>query len=74
MSNRKTCRGCIYYRLLSAGHEMACHYMLMTGEKRGCPPENCTKKKSPIGGNRNRLKTKLTSLIIRHKKGFVKYE
>lgn len=44
MSNRKTCRGCIFYRPLSAGHEMACHYMLMTGEKRGCPPENCTKK------------------------------
>lgn len=33
MSNRKTCRGCIFYRPLSAGHEMACHYMLMTGEK-----------------------------------------
>ena len=44
MSNRKTCRGCIFYRPLSAGHEMACHYMLMTGEKRGCPAENCTKK------------------------------
>lgn len=46
MSNRKTCRGCIFYRPLSAGHEMACHYMLMTGEKRGCPPENCTKKRA----------------------------
>lgn len=44
MSNRKSCQGCTFYRPISAGHEMACHYMLMTGEKRGCPPENCTKK------------------------------
>lgn len=44
MSSRKSCQGCTFYRPISAGHEMACHYMLMTGEKRGCPPENCTKK------------------------------
>lgn len=44
MSSRKSCQGCTFYRPLSAGHEMACHYMLMTGEKRGCPPENCIKK------------------------------
>lgn len=44
MSSRKSCQGCTFYRPLSTGHEMACHYMLMTGEKRGCPPENCTKK------------------------------
>ena len=44
MSSRKSCQGCTFYRHISAGHEMACHYMLMTGEKRGCPPENCTKK------------------------------
>ena len=44
MSSRKSCQGYTFYRPLSAGHEMACHYMLMTGEKRGCPPENCTKK------------------------------
>lgn len=44
MSSRKSCQGCTFYRPISAGHEMACHYMLMTGEKRSCPPENCTKK------------------------------
>ena len=71
--NRRTCNGCVHRRPISTNHVTACHYILDTGLPRGCPPENCTKK-SPIGGNRNRLKTILTSLIIRHKKGFVKYE
>lgn len=57
MSNRKTCRGRIFYRPLSAGHEMACHYMLMTGEKRGCPAENCIRK-TPAGIDRTGAKNK----------------
>ena len=27
MSSRKSCQGCTFYRPLSTGHEMACHYM-----------------------------------------------
>lgn len=42
--NRRTCNGCIHRRPISTNHVTACHYILDTGEPRGCPPENCTKK------------------------------
>lgn len=40
----KSCKGCIYWRF--AAHTSSrglkiCHYLLDTGEKRGCPSENC---------------------------------
>lgn len=42
--NRASCRGCIYYRLFSTGGQKACHYLLDTNQKRGCPASKCTKK------------------------------
>lgn len=42
----KNCKDCVYYRYLSVGNEgKACHYLLDTGKVRGCPAENCTKKR-----------------------------
>lgn len=41
----KNCEGCKYYRLLGdAAGLRACHYLLDTGEVRGCSADNCTKK------------------------------
>lgn len=42
--NRASCRGCVYYRLFSTGGQKACHYLLDTNQKRGCPASKCTKK------------------------------
>lgn len=42
----KNCEGCCYCRnIYIYGHILACHYMLDTGEERGCDPANCNKKK-----------------------------
>lgn len=42
--NRKSCEGCRYFRNLAIGRSYSvCHYMLDTGQSRGCDPENCTK-------------------------------
>lgn len=41
---RVSCIGCIYHRQLGEFGNYGCHYMLDTGEKRGCPPEACTRK------------------------------
>lgn len=40
------CTGCIYYRFLSgsANDAKGCHFMLDTGEKRGCSAEQCTRR------------------------------
>ena len=41
----KTCVGCAYYRpLYDNKGESYCNYILDTGEPRGCPAKNCTKK------------------------------
>lgn len=45
----KSCLGCVHYRKFSTvvtGGVRGCHYMLDTGEPRGCSPENCTKKEA----------------------------
>lgn len=44
----KSCKGCRYYRPLAEYSRCAkwvCHYILDTGEPRGCSAENCTKKR-----------------------------
>ena len=45
------CKDCLYWRSLSPRYsntqkyvEHACHYMLFTGDKRGCSAQNCDKK------------------------------
>ena len=43
----KTCKGCVYYRLLSENSpnlQPYCNYLLDTGEPRRCPAEICDKK------------------------------
>lgn len=41
---RQSCIGCIYHRRLGEIGSWGCHYMLDTGEPRGCPPEDCIHK------------------------------
>lgn len=41
---RASCIGCVYHRQLGEFGNYGCHFMLDTGEKRGCPPEACTRK------------------------------
>nr|DAR40350.1 MAG TPA: hypothetical protein [Caudoviricetes sp.] len=44
--NRKTCKGCVYYRPLATHGDKFisyCNYMLDTGQKRNCSPEQCDK-------------------------------
>lgn len=42
--NRKSCKGCRYFRSLAIGRNyFVCHYMLDTGQSRGCDPGHCTK-------------------------------
>lgn len=42
----KPCKGCAHNRSEtgSRGGEEICHYILDTGEPRGCLPENCNKR------------------------------
>lgn len=41
---RETCEGCIYYRPLAhMDADRVCHFMIDTGEKRGCPAAECTR-------------------------------
>lgn len=44
--NRISCKGCKYNLPLSESspHFKICHYMLLTGEMRGCSPEKCERK------------------------------
>lgn len=53
------CAGCVHYRLLAnkrgAGPKV-CHYILDTGQKRGCAASNCTI-------NRNKKRTTKRSAI-----------
>ena len=42
----KSCKGCVYWRSLTTKNKsiyMACHYLLETGEQRGCSAVNCNK-------------------------------
>lgn len=40
------CKGCFYRKRMDGAGPMACHYSIMTGELRGCPPgEGCTRYK-----------------------------
>lgn len=45
-SKFKPCEGCAHYRSEtgSRGGKEICHYILDTGEPRGCPPEQCDKR------------------------------
>lgn len=49
----KTCDGCIY-QAESGGSYKVCNYIIETGQKRPCPPENCTVYQSdkPVFSNR----------------------
>lgn len=51
--NRETCKGCVHYRVFGGDrHEKCCHYIIDTGEPRGCPAKKCTRyTKNP--GSRN---------------------
>ncbi len=40
--HRRSCQGCVY-SLYLLGY-WYCGYCFYTGEKRGCSPENCTRK------------------------------
>ena len=43
---RESCEGCYYYRRASHYYALkCCHYMYDTGMRRGCPAENCDKKR-----------------------------
>lgn len=44
---RASCVGCIYHRQLDDAETWGCHYLLDTGELRGCPAHACTKKQYP---------------------------
>lgn len=46
----KPCKGCAHYRSStgSRGGEEICHYILDTGEPRGCPPERCDKRATQL--------------------------
>lgn len=50
----KPCAGCAHYRSStgSRGGEEICHYILDTGEPRGCPPERCNKRETQAPQNR----------------------
>lgn len=46
----KPCKGCAHYRSEtgSRGGEEICHYILDTGEPRGCLPERCDKRATQL--------------------------
>lgn len=50
--NRESCKGCIHHKNLTGDYrdkKKYCNYMLDTGEKRGCPPDKCTRKELHTG-------------------------
>lgn len=59
------CKGCKYYRHLGNVDAplKACHYCYDTGISRGCPPEECDKKKEQGRGG-----TRKVALTIAPKK------
>ena len=52
----RKCRSCKYHGYLSASHLIYCDYLSITGHKRGCLPEDCTKFE-PIRSIRRRNKS-----------------
>lgn len=53
------CKGCIYWRSASDTNGKViklCHYLLDTGEKRGCPADKCTRKVEKVKPERRRGK------------------
>ena len=42
--HRPSCDDCFYLRRIVHGFDFfCCHYILLTGEPRGCPAEHCTR-------------------------------
>ena len=55
----QTCEGCRYWRSASASNSRiikVCHYLLDTGEKRGCPAKRCTRRAEEEKPERRREK------------------
>lgn len=53
------CKGCIYWRSASDTNGKViklCHYLLDTGERRGCPADKCTRKVEKAKPERRRGK------------------
>lgn len=44
MAERKSCKDCVYFRSYGNGAPKFCHYMIDTGQRRGCPASKCDKK------------------------------
>ena len=63
----KTCDGCIY-QAESGGSYKVCNYIIETGQKRPCPPENCTVYQSEKSVFSNRLPDDVISEMRRLRK------
>lgn len=63
----KTCDGCIYQADLG-GSYYVCNYIIKTGYKRPCPPENCTVYQSEKSVFSNRLPDDIISEMRRLRK------
>ena len=63
----KTCDGCIY-QAESSGSYKTCSYIIETGQKRPCPPENCTVYQSEKSVFSNRLPDDVISEMRRLRK------
>ena len=63
----KTCDGCIY-QAESSGSYKVCSYIIETGQKRPCPPENCTVYQSEKSVFSNRLPDDVISEMRRLRK------
>ena len=63
----KTCDGCIYQSDLGGGYKV-CIYIIETGQKRPCPPENCTVYQSEKSVFSNRLPDDVISEMRRLRK------
>lgn len=51
--NRETCKGCVYHRTIGVDRpEKFCHYIIDTGEPRGCSAKNCTRYTKDLGNSR----------------------
>ena len=63
----KTCDGCIYQSDLGGSYKV-CIYIIETGQKRPCPPENCTVYQSEKSVFSNRLPDDVISEMRRLRK------
>ena len=62
-----SCDGCIYKADIGAGYAV-CNYIIETGQKRPCPPENCTVYQSEKSIFSNRLPDDIISEMRRLRK------